>query len=109
MSTIENAQNIINHRADWIRQRDLLKEQAQQSLTVAVSGSFFTADAITIGLVKALIDQQKTQAVILDSNQLPCLIEDLTGFLSTLIEHNQQALNLYHQEYVKLARTRRHG
>lgn len=106
MSSIENAQNIINQRADWLRRRDIIKEQALQSLVVAIDGSFFTADAVTISLVKGLIDSGKTSAVVLDSNQLPCLIDDLSRFLTTLIEHNQISLNLYHQEYIQHVRTR---
>jgi hypothetical protein len=109
MSTTEHAQKTINLRADWIRQRDLLKEQVQQSLVVAANGSFFSATAETINLVKVLIDQGYTTAVLLDSNQLPCQIDNLGDFLTQLVEHNQQVLNLYQQQYATLARTRRRG
>lgn len=109
MSSTETSQNIIKQRADWLRRRDLLREQAQQSLILAVNGSFFTANAETISLIKVLIDTGKTSAIILDNNQLPCQIDDLGQLLTMLVEHHQQALNLYHQEYVTLARTRNRG
>lgn len=107
MSSHEQAQQIINKRASWLKRRAILQEQAQQSLIAAVNGSFFTADATTIGLVKALIDSGLEQAVILDQQGLPCQIEDLASLLKTLIAHNQSSLNLYHQQYAELVKQHR--
>ncbi len=109
MSTTNNAQTIINQRASWLRQRAILQEQVQHSLIIAANGSFFTADAQTIGLVKTFIDQGLTEAVLLDNNNLPCKVDDLKQFLISLIEHHQQVLNLFHQDYAKLVRSRGRG
>ena len=106
MSTIETAQKIINHRASWLKQRNILQEQAQQSLLTAVDGNFFCADAESITLVKSLIDSGLESAVILDNQKLPCRISNLEDFLKTLIEHNQQVLNLYQQDYAELCKQR---
>lgn len=109
MSTTKHAQTIINQRASWLRQRAILQEQAQQSLIIATNGSFFTANAETIGLVRTFIDQGLTDAILLDNNNLPCKIDNLSQFLTSLIEHNQQVLNLFQQDYIKLVRSRGRG
>jgi hypothetical protein len=106
MSTTEIAQKTINHRASWLKQRTVLQEQVQQSLIVAIDGSFFKADPLTISLVTALIDSGLETAVILDTQQLPCKIDNLKSFKNTLIEHHQQVLNLYHQDYAELCKQR---
>jgi hypothetical protein len=106
MSTIDRAQTIINSRASWLKQRALLQEQVQESLMTPWQGSFFRADPLTIGLVKTLIDLGLESAVVLDLQQLPCQIDNLKQFLAMLVEHNQQVLNLYQQQYADLVKQR---
>ena len=55
----------------------------------------FFADQQTISFVKALIDCDKKQSVIIDSKENPTIIEDLQDFLDTLLSAYNESMNEY--------------
>ena len=63
--------------------------------TVHYSKGVFFADLQTISFVKALIDCDKKQSVIIDSKKIPLIIEDLQDFLDTLFSAYNESMNEY--------------
>lgn len=76
-------------------------EKAQSNQVLAYNNHIFNADAITINLVKTLM-QDRDRFFMLDANQNPVEIIDANDFLDLLIQKNQQALNEYHRLYKTL-------
>jgi hypothetical protein len=73
-------------------------EKAHSRQIVVYSEHIFRADAQTICLVRTLKESLDT-FFVLDTNHNPVEITDPTGFLSVLIERNQESLNAYKQIY----------
>jgi len=76
-------------------------EKARSRMLLAHDGHIFSADAQTIGLVKALAEDHD-RLYILDVNDNPALIDDPEKFLKNLKQKNQEALNTYHNAYEML-------
>lgn len=76
-------------------------ERAESRQIIAYNNHLFRADADTINLVSVL-KQQHDKFFILDTNDNPCEITDPQGFLSVLVQRNQETLNEYHQLHQQL-------
>lgn len=73
-------------------------EKAHSRQVLAYEGHLFRADPGTICLVRALKESNDT-FYVLDTNNNPVEITDADGFLSVLIERNQETLNTYNNIY----------
>ena len=73
-------------------------EKAHSRQVVAYREHLFRADPTTICLVRTLKESQDS-FYLLDTNSNPVEITDPAGFLSILVERNQESLNAYHQIY----------
>ena len=71
-------------------------EKAQSRQVVVYREHLFRADPVTICLVRTLKESQDS-FYLLDTNSNPVEITDPTGFLSILVERNQESLNAYNQ------------
>ena len=71
-------------------------EKAHARQVIVYDEHIFRADPNTICLVNTLKETNDT-FFVLDTNSNPVEITDPTGFLSKLIERNQETLNAYHQ------------
>lgn len=71
-------------------------ERAHSRQILAYNGHLFRADPNTICLVRTL-KETADKFFVLDTNHNPVEITDPDGFLSRLIERNQETLNAYHQ------------
>ena len=71
-------------------------EKTHSRQVVVYREHLFRADPTTICLVRTLKESQDS-FYLLDTNSNPVEITDPTGFLSKLIERNQETLNAYHQ------------
>ena len=65
----------------------------------------FFADSQTISFVKALIDCDKKQSVIIDSKENPTIIEDLQDFLDTLLSAYNESMNEYKVQSDKIKKS----
>lgn len=99
----------INQRLSWLKNRDILRDRITEAQLLAHNGSMFSADPLLISYVQGLLVHGLSEAVILDINQNPCKIDNLTEFQQSLIEHNQRVMNLYYQDYIQLKQVRRIG
>ena len=78
-----------------------LLSRAESELVTVYEDHIFRADAITIAMVKALMEHRDTFHM-LDANNNPVHIQQPKQFLAMLIQRQQAALNTYHQAYQAL-------
>ena len=71
-------------------------EKAHARQIIVYNEHIFRADPQTICLVRTL-KETNDKFFVLDTNGNAVEISDPTGFLSKLIERNQETLNAYHQ------------
>lgn len=98
---IESLRNQSDLSFDTATAKKNALERAQSRQIIAYNNHLFRADAATINLVSVL-KQQHDKFFILDSNDNPCEITDPQGFLSVLIQRNQETLNEYHRLHQQL-------
>jgi hypothetical protein len=83
--------------------RQTLKEKFDADITFGFNTGIFKIDQSLISFVDTIIANGKTHnAVLLDVNQTPILIEDLKLFLSMIIDRYFMALGKYHAGYQDL-------
>jgi hypothetical protein len=88
-------------------QRLYIKEKFEAAVIFGNSGGIFRIDQSLISYVKTLIDfGKKDNVVILDMNQNPIMISDLSEFLKDIIDRYMSALGRYYSEYQELQSTR---
>jgi|SRR5210317_847024 hypothetical protein len=78
-----------------LQKKNALQKAASEQIVV-YQNHIFSADALTICLVKTLSQTHK-QFFMLDSNSNPVMVSDPDDFLKKLIQANQQSLHTYHQ------------
>lgn len=83
-----------------VAKKNLLARAESEMITV-YQDHIFRADAVTIGMVRALMESQD-QFHMLDANSNPVSINNPKEFLNLLIQRQQAALNTYHQAYQSL-------
>ena len=72
----------------------------------SINGGTFQIDQVLISFVKTLLDQEHTEAVLLDIYNNPIKVE-LEEFLEEITSRYFEATNEYHAEYEKLKKSRK--
>jgi hypothetical protein len=88
-------------------QRKILKEKIEAVLTFGQNGGIFKIDRSLITFVQLLIDQGRTQGVVLlDQNENPILIDDLEKFKDDILDRYFTSTNEYYEQYQTLKKSR---
>jgi hypothetical protein len=88
-------------------QKRVLLEKFKTDTIFYQNGATFTVSKELITFLKTLIDTGNTNDVVLvDDNDLPVLIEDLSEFFSNVLNKYFSAANSYYTEYQKLKNKR---
>lgn len=103
---LEKALEFSNYRLTLNNQKQNLKTRMQTMMTIGYNSTLFTARIELINFVKQLIDLKVDQYIILDDNENPVLITDLTDFHSKLLSQYTEALNEFYVESEKLKKLR---
>lgn len=103
---LQNALDFSNYMATINSQKRILKQQFKETAVYYYNGGQFAATPHLIGFVNTLIQNNVASSAILDVNDLPIMIEDLTTFLKNIIETYILAVNDYYQEYENLRKNR---
>lgn len=104
---LEHALESANLIVTFNNQKRVLKEKFRLECTFYQNGGSFTVTRELITFVKALVDTGNTDdIVLLDDNELPIEISDLTVFLNKIIDVYFTAANSYFAEYQKIKSTR---
>ena len=105
-SKLTKALEFANYRKTLNVQHNNLKAKVQTLLNYSINGGTFQIDQVLISFVQTLLDQEHTEAVLLDIQNNPIKIE-LESFLEEIISRYFEATNEYHAEYQKLRKSRK--
>lgn len=103
---LEKAFDVANYMVTLANQKRILKEQFKQNLIYFYSGSTFSVNKELINFVKTMIDVGQTDHVLIDDNDLPVHIENLSEFLDNILSIFSSASNEYYSKYQKLKNSR---
>jgi hypothetical protein len=104
---LAQALNFSNYQQTLSIQRKVLKEKIEARLTFGYSSGIFKIDRTLITFVQMLIDQNRTQGVILlDENENPILIDDLEKFRDEILDRYFTSTNEYYEQYQTLKKSR---
>lgn len=104
---LQTALEFANYRQTFSIQRRTLKEKIDAKLTYGINGGIFKIDRSLITFVQMLIDQGRTQRVpLIDCNENPILIEDLTSFRDEILDRYFASTLEYYEKYQELKKSR---
>tara|TARA_B100000780_G_scaffold79409_1_gene53904 strand:+ start:687 stop:1040 length:354 start_codon:yes stop_codon:yes gene_type:complete len=103
---LEKALDFSNYMVTLSNQKRLLAEQYQEGLIYFYNGSQFTITRELITFVSTMVSAEQDEIVITDDNNIPCMVEDLSGFYGNIIDIYTSASNTYHSAYLKLKTSR---
>jgi len=97
---LEKALEFANFRQTFSIQQKTLKEKSQSKLSYGFNGGLFLIDQTLMCFVQMLIDQNRTENIILlDQNNNPVLVEDLVQFKDEIFDRYFQVTNEYYISY----------
>ena len=106
-SLLKKALEFSNYKQTLNIQRKTLKERVDAKLTIGYNGGIFKVDRSLITFVQFLIDQERvTDVPLLDANENPVLIADLTAFRDEILDRYFTATYEYYQDYEKIKKSR---
>ena len=106
-NAIEKAFEISNYMATLASQKQIYKEEFYQNLIHYQNGGSFSVTRELINFVKTLVDLgHTTNTVLIDNNDIPIEIEDLTGFMEQIVSVYYGAVNEYYSKYTQLKTSR---
>lgn len=104
---LKAALDFSNFRQALSTQQRILKEKAQANLTYGINGGIFKITQELISFVKILLDlDRKTNTILLDHNDNPILIEDLTRFQQEIMDRYFTVTYEYFDSIQKLKKSR---
>lgn len=104
---VEKAYDIANYMQTLASQKNILKEEFQQSLIVYHNGGIFRADQTFISFVKSLSELSDAQsAVLIDVNHTPVDVSDIKPFLTRLVSQYIESSNKYYTKFDQLKKSR---
>ena len=103
---LENALEFANYRITLGNQKRTIRQRMTVLTTVQYKTGVFQANPTTIAFVKALVDANKTSAIVLDTKDNPIDIEDLKEFLENLLGAYTEATNEYKVQLDKVKKAR---
>lgn len=104
---LKKALEFANYQQTFSIQRKQLKEKIDAKLTYGVNGGLFRIDQQLLTFVDMLCTNGRTDGiVILDVNNNPVLINDLTVFKDEVFSRYFEATNEYFEKYQNLKKSR---
>ena len=83
-------------------QKRILFEEYDQSLLYFYNGGTFKIDKDLISFLNVLKSYNNHSCVLIDANKLPIEIEDISTFLTTILDQYIRCSNHYLAEYQKI-------
>jgi len=103
---LEKALDISNYMVTLNNQKRLLKEKYKENLVHYYNGGQFTVKQELISFCQSLSALSQTETILIDDNDIPVEIENLTDFLTNIIDTYVQASNAFLVDYNKLKTNR---
>lgn len=102
---LSKALEFANYRITLNNQLATLRAKTQSLLSYSVNGGTFSIDLPLLTFCKQMLDQEKTELVLLDNYQNPIRV-DLAEFYDEISSRYFEVTNDYHAEYEKLKKAR---
>lgn len=104
---LEKALDFSNYMITLNNQKRVLKERFREQTMFYFNGGQFTVTKELMTFVNMLVDQGNDEDIVLvDDNETPILVKDLSEFQSEILDTYFTAANTYHAEYEKLKKNR---
>ena len=96
-----------NYMTALAGQKQIIKEEFYQNLLYYHNGGVFKVTPELISFVKTLVDFGKDNSpVLVDSNEVPIDVSNLTEFLKNIMAVYYSAVNEYHTKHDQLKKQR---
>lgn len=104
---LEKALEHANYNASLAMRRENLKTKFNNDIILAEGGGLFKVDAAFLSFIDLLIRQGHKSAVLIDTRELPIMIENLEAMLENAMSVYVEATQGYRSEYEKLRTARK--
>lgn len=105
---IKQAFETAEYMAVLSSQKNILKEEFNQSLIYYQNGGSFTISKEFLSFVKLLLDSnQQENVVLIDDNNIPISIENLKDFFDNVLSKYIESVNEYYTKYNLLVKNRK--
>ena len=107
MSTrLTQALEFANYRVTLNNQQAALRAKTQSLLSYSINGGTFTIDRTLLNFCKLLLEENHTEAVLLDIYNNPIKVE-VQSFYDEILSRYFEVTNDYYAEYEKLRKSRK--
>lgn len=103
---LEQAIEFSNYRQTLNNQIHKLKIRAQAALIISKNGGSFTINRELISFVDYVKSLKKDEVVLLDDNNIPVLIDNISEFLIEITKAYFEITNDYYTEYQVIRKSR---
>lgn len=103
---LKKALEFSNYRISLFNRKEDIKTKVSGILTHSHNGGIFKVTIELITFVKLLIEEKRTDVVLIDRNNNPVEILDLQEFYTDIFSKYFEATNYYNIEYSKLKQAR---
>jgi hypothetical protein len=104
---LKKALEFSNYRQTFSIQRKILKEKIAAKLTMGHNGGLFHVDRTLLTFLEMLLTKGRTSGVVLlDVNENPILVKDLTAFRDECFTRYFEATNEYFEQDQHLKKSR---
>jgi hypothetical protein len=103
---LEKALDVANYMVTFNNQREILKQEYKENLIFHYNGFKFTVTLELINFVYMVNSMELGQIVLIDDNQNPCIIENVSVFKDDIFDVYFRASNLYNEQFSKLKKQR---
>lgn len=103
---LKKALDFSNYNQTLSIQRRVLKEKFNAQVTFGYNGGIFKIDKSLIVFVDMMINNKRTDLILVDINENPVLIDDLEKFKNEILDRYFVATYEYHNEYQKIKKNR---
>lgn len=104
---LQKALEFSNYNQSLSIQKKVLTEKFESKITFGYGGGIFKIDRNLICFVKFLIDEGRTDnVVLLDSNDNPVMVSNLVDFKEQILDRYFSAVNEKYAEFEKIKKSR---
>jgi hypothetical protein len=104
---LEKALEFSNFKQTFSIKQKTLQEKIDAKLTYGINGGLFKIDQSLLTFVHSLCEAgRSSEVVILDYNQNPILIKDLSSFKDEIFDRYFTSMNEYYVEFQELKKSR---
>tara|TARA_A100001035_G_scaffold241252_1_gene207169 strand:- start:2496 stop:2843 length:348 start_codon:yes stop_codon:yes gene_type:complete len=99
---LEKALDFSNYMVTFNNQKRIIREEFLEDLLIYQNGGMFTITKELICFIEHLTNTGNTKSVIIDDNNTPILIKDLSKFMYDVKIQYQEVSTKYYEKYQKM-------